>query len=422
MYQHDLSDKGIAERLRDVVEDCVNVVGVDVNSASADLLRYISGLTEGNVKEIIAHRTGADAAAAASNSAGKPSKSKTRKNSATQECANIGRINSLAELRAIKGIGPKTFRNCAGFLRVYGGPEPLDATNIHPEDYELARVMTKVYTRERQQKVKLAIMTENTGHDERKHKKAKKEAQEETVAMQLSSRHNSAETAAEASETVSFWARFSAESKTTAGESAKPASASSSELALLQGKSAAELEQIWAWLVEGGIVAEEPPTVTVSSTPGRGSGGSGGRGGQPYMSYPKVLQEVPRDFHATVAVGSVLKGVIRNVTTFGAFVDLGGVVIASPESSSSSSSSGAAREKAQGGKGKASCDGLLHCSKYRDFLNKRTAGQAQAGAASAEIYVGREVMVKIISIEETSDGQKASHDKRRISLDLVELL
>lgn len=398
MYQHDLSDKGIAERLRNVVEDCVNVVGVDVNTASADLLRYVSGLNESNVKEIIAHRT-VDASAAATST----STSNTTFTAKSKTSAASGRISSLAELRGVKGIGPKTFRNCAGFLRVYSGPEPLDCTNIHPEDYELARAMIKIFAREHKTKAN----REAVSGGDKKHKKAKKEAVVTEETAQL----------VDVPQSASFWMQYQA------GHTEAEASASkgtTKEAALLQAKSPAELEQIWAWVLESGVLRSIEPSLAADlTTSGSHNAAVGGtKAGQPYMSFPKVLHEIPRDFHASVSVGSVIKGVIRNVTTFGAFVDLGGVVIGSTES---------AGKQPAVGKGKASCDGLLHCSKYRDFANKSAGSggtQRTPAAMSAEIYVGREVMVKILAIEETEGHKPAAggHDKRRISLDLVELL
>lgn len=387
MYQHDLSDKGITDRLRNVVEDCVNVVGVDVNTASADLLRYVSGLSDANVREIMAHRSGA---ASASASAAK----KASKKSA--DTAAPGRLVSLADLRGVKGIGPKTFNNCAGFLRIYDGTEPLDATNIHPDDYALAREMLKIHKRE----ADAVVIHDND--DEQEAKRAKKEKREKKEKKHKKDRDGETpaeaekekETTTESPTKVSFWE----------GLLSTPAHSSKDPYDLLRTKTAAELEQIWAWLQEARIAPQSSSAAQLLKGP--------------YMSQPKLLQRLPADFQAKIEVGSVVQGVIRNVTTFGAFVDLGGVEIHSEGTSGTK------------GKGKASCDGLLHSSKYRDYFNKRAATgsvKTPANAATAmasEIYVGREVKVKIISIDDAgaSGGKSDGHDKRRIALDLLELL
>ena len=154
MYQHDLTDKGISDRLREVVEDCVNTVGIDINTASSDLLRYVSGLSDANVREIIAYRTGIiseknSKKPSSNTTTGSTSTKKTTATTTTSSSSMTStggnRINSLSELLSIKGIGPKTYRNCAGFMRVYSGTEPLDVSNIHPDDYDIARAMIRVY-------------------------------------------------------------------------------------------------------------------------------------------------------------------------------------------------------------------------------------------------------------------------------------
>jgi predicted RNA-binding protein with RPS1 domain len=175
---------------------------------------------------------------------------------------------------------------------------------------------------------------------------------------------------------------------------------------VLRAKTAGELAQIWAWLLEAGLVREGSAQAPITHAAANG----------PFMSLPKVQRGIPQDFHVKVEVGSVVPGVIRNVTTFGAFVDLGGVEIGDSKSVSGAK-----------GKGKVSCDGLLHCSKYRDYAKRQPAGaQLDANAMSKEIYVGREVKVKILAIEEVDGGKESGkgghHDKRRIALDLVELL
>jgi uncharacterized protein len=105
-YQHDMNQKKLGETLEGVVEDCVNKVGVDLNTASAPLLQYISGISKVIAKNIVDYRE-----------------------------AN-GKFKSRAELLNVPKLGPKAYEQCAGFLRIADGENPLDATSVHPESYE----------------------------------------------------------------------------------------------------------------------------------------------------------------------------------------------------------------------------------------------------------------------------------------------
>ncbi|MEV6957782.1 Tex family protein [Streptomyces sp. NPDC051207] len=112
-YQHDLSEVKLSRSLDAVVEDCVNGVGVDVNTASAPLLARVSGITSGLAENIVAHRD-----------------------------AN-GPFRSRSELKKVPRLGPKAYEQCAGFLRIRGGSDPLDASSVHPEAYPVVRRMVK---------------------------------------------------------------------------------------------------------------------------------------------------------------------------------------------------------------------------------------------------------------------------------------
>ncbi len=107
-YQHDMNQKKLGEALEGVVEDCVNKVGVDLNTASASLLEYISGVSKAIAKNIVDYRE------------------------------QNGRFISRAQLLKVPKLGPKAFEQCAGFLRIFDGENPLDATSVHPESYEAA--------------------------------------------------------------------------------------------------------------------------------------------------------------------------------------------------------------------------------------------------------------------------------------------
>ena len=107
-YQHDMNQKKLGEALGGVVEDCVNKVGVDLNTASAPLLSYISGISGTLAKNIVAYRE------------------------------ENGKFENRTELLKLPKLGPKAFEPCAGFMRIQGGTNPLDGTSVHPESYEAA--------------------------------------------------------------------------------------------------------------------------------------------------------------------------------------------------------------------------------------------------------------------------------------------
>ena len=108
-YQHDMNQKKLGEKLGGVVEDCVNKVGVDLNTASAPLLSYISGISSAISKNIVAYRE------------------------------EHGKFTSRRELLKVPKLGPKAFEQCAGFMRIRDGENPLDGTGVHPESYEAAK-------------------------------------------------------------------------------------------------------------------------------------------------------------------------------------------------------------------------------------------------------------------------------------------
>jgi len=110
-YQHDMNQKNLSGALQGVVEDCVNKVGVDLNTASASLLEYISGITKAIAKNIVVYRE------------------------------ENGAFNSRKQLLKVAKLGPKAYEQCAGFMRIQNGKNPLDATSVHPESYEAAEAL-----------------------------------------------------------------------------------------------------------------------------------------------------------------------------------------------------------------------------------------------------------------------------------------
>ena len=112
-YQHDMNQKKLGDALSAVVEDCVNRVGVDLNTASVSLLEYISGISKTLAKNIVAYRE------------------------------ENGRFKNRKELMKVAKLGPKAYEQCAGFMRISGGEQPLDGTSVHPESYEVAEKLLK---------------------------------------------------------------------------------------------------------------------------------------------------------------------------------------------------------------------------------------------------------------------------------------
>ncbi len=114
-YQHDMNQKKLDEALSNIVEDCVNNVGVDLNTASAPLLEYVSGISKTVAKNIVEYRE------------------------------ENGQFQSRKDLLSVAKLGPKAFEQCAGFMRIREGKEPLDYTSVHPESYSSAKKLLKKY-------------------------------------------------------------------------------------------------------------------------------------------------------------------------------------------------------------------------------------------------------------------------------------
>lgn len=112
-YQHDMNQKNLSEALGAVVEDCVNRVGVDLNTASPSLLSYVAGISSSVAKNIVAYRE------------------------------ENGKFTDRKQLLKVAKLGPKAYEQCAGFLRISDGKEVLDSTSVHPESYEISRILMK---------------------------------------------------------------------------------------------------------------------------------------------------------------------------------------------------------------------------------------------------------------------------------------
>lgn len=132
-YQHDINQKNLNESLSEVVESCVNGVGVYVNSASVSLLKYVAGISENIAKNILAYKE------------------------------ENGPFKNRREFLKVKGLGPKAFEQAAGFLRIEDGDNPLDNTAVHPESYEIARAIKDDYRNidleEKSKELEVGILT-----------------------------------------------------------------------------------------------------------------------------------------------------------------------------------------------------------------------------------------------------------------------
>ncbi|HWT26609.1 MAG TPA: Tex family protein, partial [Mobilitalea sp.] len=153
-YQHDMNQKKLGEALSGVVEDCVNKVGVDLNTASVSLLEYVSGVSKVVAKNIVAYRE------------------------------DNGRFRSRKELLKVAKLGPKAFEQCAGFMRIQGGDNPLDATGVHPESYEATKslLFTLGLTLEDIKEIQAKALSQK-GQEPQKKAEPKKEPKSKTITV-----------------------------------------------------------------------------------------------------------------------------------------------------------------------------------------------------------------------------------------------
>ena len=261
-YQHDMDQKKLGEALGGVVEDCVNAVGVDLNTASAPLLQYISGITKATAKNIVAYRE------------------------------ENGRFDSRSELLKVPKLGPKAFEQCAGFLRISGGKEPLDNTGVHPESYPLAKALLKA----------AGIEETAIGHGPIAIYIGKNGA---AGRNDLSGKENAAAEKGIAVKKGSAGDDGAARKKSAAGEGS----------AAEKNRSDGEKNALMAKLMEEFGVGE----ITIQSVVKELMGA--GRDPREDMPQPILKSDVLT--MEDLKPGMLLKGTVRNVIDFGAFVDIG---------------------------------------------------------------------------------------------------
>ena len=284
-YQHDMNQKKLGETLAGVVEDCVNKVGVDLNTASPSLLEYVSGITKVIAKNIVAYRE-----------------------------AN-GKFTTREDLLKVAKLGPKAYEQCAGFLRITGGANPLDATSVHPESYAAATELL----------AKLGFTAENIKELQENQKKAtaaaKKAAKEAAAKNDKKQKNRREPKQIQVKNTNSAFGQALASAFAAGGapvaapveekKTAAPAVVSTGEdLSHLSGmirdkkKLAEELGIGELTLVD--IIKE-------LEKPGR----------DPREEMPKPILRTDVLDMKDLTEGMILKGTVRNVIDFGVFVDIG---------------------------------------------------------------------------------------------------
>lgn len=279
-YQHDMNQKKLGEALGGVVEDCVNKVGVDLNTASASLLEYISGISKVIAKNIVDYRE------------------------------QNGRFKSRAQLLKVPKLGPKAYEQCAGFLRILDGENPLDATSVHPESYQAAmQLLDKMgLTMEDVRKAQKAAASKHAVKKEVTDtvKKDQKPRQQKVVIRNTNTAMGKALAAAMGQ--VTMMSDEADQSKTssakgTVGESAQ--SVSSLEKKIKDKKQMAEELGIGEITLTDILKELEKPS----------------RDPRESMPAP-ILRSDVLDMK-DLKPGMILKGTVRNVIDFGVFVDIG---------------------------------------------------------------------------------------------------
>lgn len=267
-YQHDMNQKKLSEALAGVVEDCVNKVGVDLNTASVSLLEYVSGISKTVAKNIVAYRE-----------------------------AN-GRFNSRKELLEVAKLGPKTFEQCAGFLRIRDGDNPLDATGVHPESYEAteALLFKLGMTLEDIKDIQAKAAAKGYSRNSRKRQAVKKKP-----GLVIKSQNTAfAKAMAEAME-----------NKPATGEGIQANEDLTEDNFLILSKKIKDIKKLSQELGIGEITLSD--IVKELEKPGR----------DPRDEMPKPILRTDVLEISDLKEGMILKGTVRNVIDFGAFVDIG---------------------------------------------------------------------------------------------------
>ena len=283
-YQHDMNQKKLSDALSGVVEDCVNKVGVDLNTASASLLEYISGITKTIAKNIVTYRE------------------------------ENGKFSNRKQLLKVTKLGPKAFEQCAGFLRINDGDNPLDATSVHPESYDAAEKLlsslgfTVKDLKEMQAKQKLGSKEQK---ENKKEEKAPRRNRNERKEKNITLRHTNtamAQALLSAIQTTGSIKETEAETKVENGfvATAEESQRLSGLSQLVKDKKSMAKELGIGEITLTDIMKE-------LEKPGR----------DPRDEMPKPILRTDVLEMKDLKEGMILKGTVRNVIDFGAFVDIG---------------------------------------------------------------------------------------------------
>ncbi len=288
-YQHDMNQKKLGETLAGVVEDCVNKVGVDLNTASPSLLEYVSGISKVIAKNIVAYRE-----------------------------AN-GKFTSRQELLKVAKLGPKAFEQCAGFLRITNGSNPLDATSVHPESYDAANGLLE----------KLGFTAENIKELQENQKKAAKQAEAAKKAAKQAEQQKKNQKKKEpktiqVKNTNSLFGQALASAFAIGGApvaAVKEEPAKKQETAPAVVATGEDLSHLSGMIRDKKKLAEElgigeltlVDIIKELEKPGR----------DPREEMPKPILRTDVLEMKDLTEGMILKGTVRNVIDFGVFVDIG---------------------------------------------------------------------------------------------------
>lgn len=278
-YQHDMNQKKLSEQLSAVVEDSVNKVGVDLNTASASLLEYISGITKVIAKNIVDYRE------------------------------NNGRFKNRRQLLKVAKLGPKAYEQCAGFMRILDGDNPLDATSVHPESYEATmQLLDKLgLTMEdvREQQKKAAKMGKSVKVPDKKPENNQRQKQQKVVIRNTDTAMGKALAAALGGMPLET------DQKNTANEKPKQAAGTTGEFGSLFAKRVPDKVKMARELNIGEITLND--ILKELEKPAR----------DPREDMPApILRSDVLDMK-DLKPGMILKGTVRNVIDFGVFVDIG---------------------------------------------------------------------------------------------------
>jgi len=284
-YQHDMNQKKLGETLAGVVEDCVNKVGVDLNTASPSLLEYVSGITKVIAKNIVAYRE-----------------------------AN-GKFTTREDLLKVAKLGPKAYEQCSGFLRITGGANPLDATSVHPESYAAATELL----------AKLGFTAENIKELQENQKKAtaaaKKAAKEAAAKNDKKQKNRREPKQIQVKNTNSAFGQALASAFAAGGAPVAAPVEEKKQAAPAVVATGEDLSHLSGMIRDKKKLAEElgigeltlVDIIKELEKPGR----------DPREEMPKPILRTDVLDMKDLTEGMILKGTVRNVIDFGVFVDIG---------------------------------------------------------------------------------------------------